>query len=70
MKKTIAVFLAVSVLAAGVPVMAAESIQEKVSRLNNEITKGASSHTGAEVKKLELKLKEAQETLNVLQQGG
>lgn len=96
MKTTIVAYLAASMLAVGMPVMAAEhahmagdeqcikecqmlikncaqevdSIQQKISKLNKEIAKGASTYTRDELKKLVLKLKEVQGTLNELAQGG
>jgi hypothetical protein len=44
----------------------AESIQQKIKRLNAEITKGSKNHSAAELKKLEQKLKEANEILDQL----
>jgi hypothetical protein len=44
----------------------AESIQQKIKRLNAEIAKGTKKHNASELKKLELKLKEANELLDGL----
>lgn len=44
----------------------AESIQEKVKRLETEIAKGEKSYSPKELKKLELKLKEANRILDQL----
>lgn len=44
----------------------AETIQQKIKRLNAEISKGSKKHNAAEMVKLEKKLKEANEILDQL----
>ncbi len=44
----------------------AESIQEKIKRIDGEIKQGSKKYTAEELKKLEGKLKEANDTLDVL----
>jgi nicotinic acid mononucleotide adenylyltransferase len=44
----------------------AESIQEKIKRIEGEIKQGSKKYTAQELKKLEDKLKEANETLDIL----
>lgn len=44
----------------------AESIQEKIKRLEQEVAKGTWAYSPSDLKKLELKLKEANETLDGL----
>jgi len=44
----------------------AESIQEKIKRLEGEIAKGEKKYSAKELKKLEKKLKEANEILDQL----
>ena len=96
MKTWIAGWVAVLVMATGIPVMAADtsivtaegdlasttyavgnysavevdSIQEKIARLRNEISKGTSVYTAGELKLLDTKLKETQNQLSVLTHGG
>jgi hypothetical protein len=42
----------------------AETIQQKINRLNDEIAKGSKNYSAVELKKLEKKLKEANEILD------
>jgi len=44
----------------------AESIQEKIKRIDGEIKKGSKKYTAEELKKLEDKLKEANDALDIL----
>jgi nicotinic acid mononucleotide adenylyltransferase len=44
----------------------AESIQQKIQRIQGEIKQGSKKYTAEELKKLEEKLKEANETLDNL----
>lgn len=44
----------------------AESIQEKIKRIDGEIKQGSKKYTAEELKKLEQKLREANETLDIL----
>lgn len=44
----------------------AESIQEKIKRLEGEIAKGEKKYNAKEMKKLEKKLKEANDILDIL----
>lgn len=44
----------------------AESIQQKMKRLESEIKKGSTKYSAAELKRLEEKLKEANDTLDIL----
>ncbi len=44
----------------------AESIQEKIKRLDSEVAKGSKKYSADELKKLEKKLKEANEILDQL----
>jgi septal ring factor EnvC (AmiA/AmiB activator) len=44
----------------------AESIQEKIKRLDTEIAKGSKKYTAEELKNLETKLKDANDTLEHL----
>ena len=47
-----------------------DSIQQKLKKLNAEIKKGKKVYTAEELKKLEQKLKEANEILNSLEKPG
>lgn len=44
----------------------AETIQAKIKRLNDEVAKGSKKYSADELKKLEKKLKEANEILDIL----
>ena len=44
----------------------AETIQQKIKRLDAEVAKGSRTHNAAEIQKLEKKLKEANEILDQL----
>ncbi len=44
----------------------ADSIQQKIKKLNAEIKKGKKAYSADEIKKLETKLKEANDILDVL----
>jgi len=44
----------------------AETIQAKIQRLNTEVAKGSKKYSAEELKKLENKLKEANEILDIL----
>jgi hypothetical protein len=48
-------------------VVEAESLVEKIRRLKTEIESGKSTYSDAELKKLELQLKEASETMKSLE---
>jgi hypothetical protein len=48
----------------------AESIQQKVKRLQGEIQKGSKKYSAEDIKKLELKLKEANDLLDSLNKPG
>lgn len=47
-----------------------DSIQERIDRLNREISKGTSVYTKEELRRLEFQLKDATTTLDVLTRGG
>jgi len=47
-----------------------DSIQQKLKKLNAEIKKGTKVYSAEEIKKLELKLKEANEILRNLEKSG
>ena len=44
----------------------AETIQQKIARIQDEINKGSTKYTAEELKKLKAKLKEANDTLDEL----
>lgn len=47
-----------------------DSLQQRIGRLNREISKGTSVYTRDELRKLEFQLKDAINTMDVLTRGG